>query len=145
MLDNKNIVLQHLDMSWNKGELTTLKNNLSDDFHYKTTFTDEILNAKQYIHFIEIFRNSISNLSVDVEMSMSDGNHVMTQVSFSGEVTKSLYGIPASNRLITFPAISIWEIENDKIKSLDTLIDITGLSRQIGSPVSPQIPLNTRL
>ena len=144
MSNNKNIILQHLNMSWNKGELEDLKNHLSDCFYYKTTFTDEILNGEQYIRFIETLRDAIPNLSVDVEMVMSDDNHVMTQVSFIGEVTKSIYGIPASNRLITFPAISIWEIENNKIISLDTLIDITGVSRQIGSPVSPQMPLNTR-
>lgn len=144
MLDNKSIVFQHLDTAWNKGELKNLKHNLSNGFFYKTTFTDEILNANQYLHFIETLRDAIPNLSVDIEMSMSDGNHVMTQVSFIGEVTKSFYGIPASPRLITFPAISIWKIENNKISSLDTLIDITGISRQIGSAVSPQMPLNTR-
>ena len=144
MSNNKNIILQHLNMSWNKGEFENLKNLLSDCFYYKTTFTDEILDAAQYIRFIKTLREAIPNLSVDVEMVMSDNKYVMTQVSFIGEVSKSIYGIPASSRLITFPAISIWEIENNKIISLDTLIDITGISRQIGAPVTPQIPLNTR-
>ena len=144
MIDNKNLILQHLDLSWNKGEFNRIKEFLSDRFYYKTTFTDEILDASRYIEFISILREAIPDLSVDIELIMAEGNHVMTQISFFGQVMIPFFGIPASNKIITFSAISIWEIENNKIKSLDTLIDMTGLSRQIGEPVSPQIPLSIR-
>jgi steroid delta-isomerase-like uncharacterized protein len=144
MLKNKNIVLQHLDLIWNKGEINNVKYLLSERFYYKTTFTDEILNTEQYIEFIEVLKNAIPDLSVDVELIMAENNLVMTQTSFVGEVVNSVYGIPASSKIITFPAVSVWEIKDQKIVSLDTLIDITGVSRQIGSVVSPQIPLNIR-
>lgn len=143
-IDNKQLVLQHLDLSWNKGEFDKIKEYLSDNFFYKTTFTDEILNAEQYIGFINNFRESLPDLNVDVELIMSEGNHVMSQISFFGIVEKTIYGIPASDRVITFNAVSIWEINLDKIISLDTLIDIMGLERQIGQSISPLKPLKVR-
>lgn len=144
MADNKNLVLEHIHLSWNKGEYHKIKSYLSDRFFYKTTFTDEILDAKRYIEFISMLRDSIPDMSVEIELIMAENNHVMTQISFIGEVVSPCFGIPASDKIITFSAVSIWEIESDKIVSLDTLIDITGISRQIGEQVSPQIPLSIR-
>ncbi|MDH5392045.1 MAG: ester cyclase [Gammaproteobacteria bacterium] len=142
--DNKALVLEHLDLSWNKGDFGKIKDFLSKRFFYKTTFTDEILDTKQYIDFINVLREAIPDLSVELELIMADKQHVMTQVSFLGAVVKAFYGIPASNKIITFPAVSIWEIDDGKIISLDTLIDMSGLERQIGTTVRPQIPLNIR-
>lgn len=144
MKKNKQLILKHIEMSWNKGELKQIPHFLSESFYYKTTFTDEILNATQYVNFISTLRKSIPDLSVDIELIMAEDNHVMTQISFIGEVVTPFYGIPASNKIITFPVASIWEIEENKITSLDTLIDMTGISRQTGFQVLPQIPLNTR-
>lgn len=144
MKNNKQLILNHIEMSWNKGELKQIESFLSESFYYKTTFTDEILNAAQYINFIATLRKSMSDLSVDIELIMAEENHVMTQISFIGEVVSPFYGIPASNKIITFPAASIWEVEENKITSVDTLIDMTGVSRQTGFQVSPQIPLSTR-
>ena len=143
-IENKNLILRHLDLSWNKGEFDKIKNFLSDRFFYKTTFTDEILDADEYISFIQVLREAMPDLSVDIELIMSEDNRVMTQISFFGPIVKMFYGIPASDKIITFPAISVWEIEDNKITSVDTLIDMTGISRQIGMPVSPQVPLSIR-
>lgn len=144
MSEIKQLILQHIDLSWNQGEFDQTKALLSDNFYYKTTFTDEILDADDYIEFISTLREAIPDISLDIELIMSDKNYVMTQISFIGEVMSPFYGIPASKKIITFPAVSIWETQKNKITSVDTLIDITGVSRQIGSPVTPQKPLNAR-
>ena len=143
-IDNKQLVLQHLDLSWNRGEFDKIKDFLADNFFYKTTFTDEILNREQYIQFIEGFRQAIPDLNIEVELIMSEASHVMSQISFFGVVEHPIYGIPASDRVITFNAVSIWEINFNKIISLDTLIDIMGLERQIGHHISPLKPLRVR-
>lgn len=143
-IENKNLVLKHLDLSWNKGEFDRVKDFLSDEFHYKTTFTSEILDREQYIDFIQAFRVAIPDVAVDVELIMSEGNHVMSQISFFGIVEQMIYGIPASDKVITFNAVNIWEINFNRIISLDTLIDVSGLERQIGQRISPLKPLKVR-
>ena len=143
-LENRNLILRHLDLSWNKGEFDKIKEFLSDRFFYKTTFTDEILNADQYIEFINVLREAMPDLTVDIELIMTEKNRVMTQISFFGPVVKMFYGIPATDKIITLPAMSVWEIEDNTITSVDTLIDMTSLGRQIGMPVTPQIPLSIR-
>jgi len=144
MPEIKQLILQHIDLSWNQGEFTQSKSLLSDNFYYKTTFTDEILDTDDYIEFIATLRKAIPDISLNIELIMSEKNRAMTQISFIGEVVRPFYGIPASNKIITFPAVSIWETEKNKIKSTDTLIDMTGVSRQIGLQVTPQKPLHSR-
>lgn len=142
--DNKYIVSTHIHLAWNSGEYDKLKQTLSKNFFYKTTFTDEILNADQYMGLVELLRDSIPDLSVRIDLIMAEDNAVMTRVNFTGKVEKSIYGIPVSDKEITFSAMSIWEIEKDKIANVDTLIDMTGISRQVGTEITPQIPLSIR-
>ena len=142
--DNKYLISSHIQLAWNSGEYDKLKQTLSKNFFYKTTFTDEILNADQYIGLVALLRESMPDLTVKVDLIMAEGDAVMTRVIFSGKVEKSIYGIPVSAKEITFSAMSIWEIKKNKIVSTDTLIDMTGVSRQVGTEITPQIPLNIR-
>jgi len=139
--DNEQLVIDHINLVWNEGEFSTLKGLVSSGFYYQTTFTDDILNLEQYIAFAEAFRESMPELSVIIEETMVKGARVMTHVSFSGIIEKAVFGIPTSDRIIAFPAVSFWEVRHGKIGSLDTLIDITGISRQVGVPISPELTL----
>ena len=142
--NNKKLISTHIHMAWNRGEFEKLKHTLARQFFYKTTFTDEILNAEQYIGLIAALRDAIPDLLLEIEIIMAEKDKVMTQVSFIGQVTKSVFGIPVSDKIISFPAMSVWELENGRITSVDTLMDITGISRQLGEPISPQVPLSIR-
>lgn len=142
--DNKRLISTHIHMAWNRGEFDKLKGTLARQFYYKTTFTDEILNADEYIGLIASLRDAIPDIVVEIEAIMAEKDRVMTQVSFIGQVNKSVYGIPVSDKIISFPAMTIWEIEKGRIVSVDTLMDITGISRQVGKPISPQVPLDVR-
>ena len=139
--DNEQLVLDHLNLTWNEGEFSTLRGLVTSGFYYQTTFTDDILNFDQYIAYVEVFRDAIPDLSVVIEETMVSGDRVMSHTSFSGVIEKPIFGIPASDRIIAFPAVSFWEIRHGKIASLDTLIDITGISRQVGIPISPELTL----
>lgn len=142
--DNKNLVLQHFDLFWNQGEFDRIGDFLAADFHYKTTFTAEILDAGQYVEFIRQFRQAIPDIRVDVDLVLADEDHAMTQASFFGIVQQPVYGIPPSEKIITFNAMSIWKIKARRIGRLETLIDIAGLERQIGRSISPFRPLKVR-
>jgi len=142
--NNKRLISTHIHMAWNRGEFEKLKHTLTRQFFYKTTFTDEILNADQYIGLIAALRDAIPDLLLEIEMIMAEKNNVMTQVSFIGQVKKTVFGIPVSDKIISFPAMSVWELDNGKISSVDTMMDITGISRQLGEPISPQVPLSIR-
>ena len=135
---NKQLITEHLQLSWNEGKFDELREIVLPDFFYQTTFSDDILHLEQYIKFIQLFRNAIPELSVDVEEIMCEGNRVMSHVSFGGAVKEPILGIPASDKIITLPAVSFWNIKHNKIARLETLIDISGVERQLGTSISPK-------
>jgi steroid delta-isomerase-like uncharacterized protein len=142
---NEAIVLAYLDLSWNTGKFHLIKDFLDPNFYYKTTFADDILNLEQYIAYIRTFRAAMPELSLQVEDVMSRDERVMTSISFSGTIEKSIFGIPPSDKIITFPAVSLWTVTNGKIVSLNTLIDISGIERQVKIPLNSGTPLDNRL
>lgn len=137
-MDKKSLVIEFLNLSWNKGEFDRLGELVMPNFFYQTTFTDKILNLSQYIEFVSIFRQSMPELILDVEEVMCEGDRLMTHVSFSGVVEQPFFGIPASDKIIAFPAVSLWEVKENKICSLNTLIDIRGVERQLKVNLSPE-------
>jgi len=139
--DNEQLAVDHLNLTWNKGEFSSLRGLVTPGFYYQTTFTDDILNLEQYIEFAEAFREAIPELSVVIEETMVNGDRVMSHTSFSGVIEKPIYRIPASEHIIAFPAVSFWEVRRGKIANLSTLIDITGISRQVGIAISPELTL----
>lgn len=141
--DYKQLAQKFLHLSWNQGEFSRLEAMATDNFYYQTTFADDILSLSEYLEFINNFRKAMPDLLLQTEESMSEGNRVMTHISFSGTVTKPVYGIPASDNIIAFEAISLWDIKAGKVASLNTLIDIRGLERQIKASL-PRKPLKIK-
>ena len=129
--DNKAVAKKFLDLSWRKGNLKELEAISTENFYYQTTFTDKILSIKEYFDYIAIFRTAMPDIMLDIEETMCEGNRVMTHISFSGTIKESFYGIPATKNIIAFPAVSLWDIKNGKVASLNTLIDIRGIENQL--------------
>ncbi|WP_126456813.1 ester cyclase [Sulfuriflexus mobilis] len=138
---NKQLVLDHISWSWNEGKFDQFREVVSPSFYYQTTFTSEILNLEDYIEFITELREAIPGLIVEIEEIMSEGDRVMTHTSFIGAVKKPVFGLPVSDKIIAFPAASFWEIRHGKIKSLNTMINISEIERQIGIDLEFDRPL----
>ncbi len=140
--ENRQLVIDHIALSWNAGKLGESKQLISPSFYYQTTFANEILNRDEYIEFIAYLREAIPDLVVEVEEVMSEGARVMTHTSFIGTVKKPVFGLPVSDNIIAFPAVSFWDVANGKIKSLNTMINISEIERQIGTGIEYDRPLS---
>ena len=139
--ENKQLVIDHIALSWNAGQYEECKQLISPSFYYQTTFTNDILNRDEYIKFIISLREAIPDLMVEVEDIMSEGDRVITHTSFIGTVNTPVFGLPASDRIIAFPAASFWGVSGGKIKSLNTMINISDVERQVGTDVDIERPL----
>ena len=141
---NKQLVLDQISRSWNEGKFDEFRELVSPTFYYQTTFTNEILNLEEYIKFITYLREAIPGVIVEVEEIMSEGDRVITHTSFIGAVKKPVFGLPVSDKIIAFPAASFWRISNGKIKSLNTMINISEIERQLGVELEYERPLSLK-
>ena len=140
----ENIVTTYLKASWNSGLYTLARNFLAPGFQYRTTFSKTPLNLDQYVDFIRAFRKAMPDLEIHIEDIMSKDNRVTTYKTFLGVVEEPFYGIPASDKVITFPVVSFWEVRDGKIAVLNTLMDINGIERQLKARIYPEKPLSER-
>jgi len=130
-LANKRLVQNNLNLTWNKAKLSIVESLLTRDFAYRTRFNEAFLNRDEYLAYVKVFRRSMPDLELTIEELMAEGNRVMSRVTFSGTVHQDFFGIPASDRVIAFEAISMWDIRFGKISSLETLLDMASIERQV--------------
>lgn len=141
---NKRLVRNNLNLTWNKVKLSIVESLLTRDFVYKTSFNDTFLKRDEYLDYVKVFHRSMPDLLLTIEEVMSEGDRVMSRVTFSGTVTKNFFGIPASDRVVAFEAISMWDIRFGKITGLETLLDMTLIERQVQTdlPILDELVLN---
>jgi len=130
-LANKRLVQNNLNLTWNKAKLNIVESLLTRDFVYQTRFNEAFLNRDEYLAYVKVFRSAMPDLELTIEEVMAEGDRVMSRVTFSGAVTKPFYGIPASDRVIAFEAISMWDIRFGKISRMETLLDMASIERQV--------------
>jgi len=84
------------------------------------------------------------DLVLTIEVVMVKDDKAMVHSILSGTIEQSFFGLPASDKLITFSAISTLEVYNDKVNSLDSMIDIAGIQRQVATPIAMDFPLDIK-
>lgn len=129
--EHKRLVRNNLNLTWNKGKLSIVEQLLSPDFYYKTSFNDALLTRSEYLEYVRVFRRAMPDLELSIEEMMAEGDRVISRITFSGTVEKDFFGIPASDRVIAFEAISMWDISFGKITQLETLLNMSMIERQV--------------
>lgn len=128
--ENKKLVLNHINLSWNQGRLSLLKHLATRDFIYDFSLSGECLDYEGFSVLVKQVRDAIPELEVTVEEIIAEGNKVVTQSTFCGTQEKALFGFPASYKIIAFSAMTIWDLQRGKVQRQTTMIDMSGLQKQ---------------
>ena len=85
-----------------------------------------------------MFRAAISDMEVDVEDLIAEGDRVVDRITVRGTHTGELMGVPPSGKRFEMQEIHIARIVDGKIVERWTQVDMLGLLQQIGGiPASP--------
>lgn len=137
----ENLPSTFIKLAWNKGHFNLLKEYCCKDFQYHTTFNERALNFFEYVVYVNAFRSHMPDLELTIEQVMVKDNTAILHTILSGTIKKPFFGLPASDKLITFAAMSTMEMEHGKVKTLDSIIDIAGIQRQLQSEIDVNYPL----
>ncbi|MGK0404704.1 MAG: putative ester cyclase [Oleispira sp.] len=74
-------------------------------------------------------RHSMADFEIVLGDIVAEGDHIVTQSLFFGTLVKPMFGCMPSANVVTFSAVSFWEIKKGQIHSLNTLLDIAALVR----------------
>jgi len=134
--ENKSLVEKHVDLSWNKGKYGLLQQLVAKGFRYQTTFKEGFRDFDGYVEYVEDIRRAVPDLEVTIEEIMAEDNKVITFSTFCGSFNKSLFGMKANGKIIAFSAASVWTIYRGKIIEQTTMVDLSGLQRQLNAESS---------
>jgi steroid delta-isomerase-like uncharacterized protein len=138
---NEAVATMFLKLAWKKGHLNLLSEYVCKDFQYFTTFNERVLNFFEYVVYVTAFRQAMPDMELTIEDTMVKGSKAIVHSIISGSIQKPFFGLPASDKIITFSAMSTFEIESGKVKSLDSLIDMAGIQRQLTNDINNDFPL----
>jgi len=139
--ETEKLARNFINLTWNKGQLNLLRQYCTPGFHYHTTFNEQVLGIDEYSAYVKTFRQCMPDLVLTIEDVMVKDDKAIAHSILSGTIKKSFFGLPASDKLITFSAMSTLEVYNDRVNSLDSMIDIAGIQRQVVTPIAMDFPL----
>lgn len=117
------------------GKLEEL-NNLVDQNFVEHTPDPNFTSTKKGLEYVKdlfnTYRNTLSNLKIDIKEIFSCENKVVVYAAFKGKNTGNLMDIPATNKEVSFDNIDILYLKNGKISDHWGISDNLGLMIQLG-------------
>lgn len=129
--ENKKVAEQFIELTWNQGRFNLARNLVRRDFNYHVSLMNQTFGYDMAAQVIQMIRNSMEDFEVMVEDVIAEGDRVVTQSSFCGTLVKPMFGFQPSKNVVTFAAVSFWQIKKGQIQSLSTLLDTAELMRQM--------------
>ncbi|MGK0247374.1 MAG: steroid delta-isomerase-like uncharacterized protein [Oleispira sp.] len=128
---NKKLVERFIEFTWNQGRFHLARNFVRRDFKYNLSLFSQTFEYDKASLVIQLVRNSMDDFEVMLEDVVAEGDRIVTQSLFCGTLVKPLFGFIPSANVVTFSAVSFWEIKKGQIYSLNTLLDVGELMRQM--------------
>lgn len=129
--ENKKTAEKFIELTWNQGRFNLARNLVRRDFNYHVSLMNQTFGYDMAAQVIQMIRNSMEDFEVMVEDVIAEGDRVVTQSSFCGTLVKPMFGFQPSKNVVTFAAVSFWQIKKGQIQSLSTLLDTAELMRQM--------------
>ncbi|MBL4799066.1 MAG: ester cyclase [Oleispira sp.] len=129
--ENKKLAGKFIELTWNQGRFNLARNLVRRDFNYHVSLMNQTFGYDTTAQMIQMIRNSMEDFEVMIEDVIAEGDRVVTQSSFCGTLVKPMFGFQPSKNVVTFAAVSFWQIKKGQIQSLSTLLDTAELMRQM--------------
>jgi steroid delta-isomerase-like uncharacterized protein len=131
--DNKKLVLKFIELTWNQGRFNLARSLVSRDFTYHASLLNQTFEFDMAAKVMQVIRHSMEDFEVMIEEVVAEGDQVVTQSSFCGTLIKPMFGFQPSKNVVTFAAVSFWQIKKGQIHSSSTLLDTAELMRQMNN------------
>ncbi len=129
--ENKKLATKFIELTWNQGRFNLARNLVRRDFNYHASLLNQTFGYDMAAQVIQMVRHSMEDFEVMIEDVIAEGDRVVTQSSFCGTLVKPMFGFKPSKNVVTFAAVSFWQIKKGQIQSLSTLLDTAELMRQM--------------
>jgi steroid delta-isomerase-like uncharacterized protein len=136
-VDNKAIVIHHLERAWNQNDLASLEESVSTEAVIASGSRSEPFGPEQVRARITVWRDAAADFQWHIEDLISEGDRVVARLTFTGTHTGALgvasRTLPATERPFSVGEIIIFRLVEGKIREVWTAWDRLSLLEQLGA------------
>ena len=105
--ENKAIARRAFEEGWNKGNLTTVDEDVATNYVLHDPFSGEIKGPDGYKQYVRMYRTAFPDLHFTIEDQIAEGDKVVTRWTCTGTHRGELMGIAPTGKLGTLTGITI--------------------------------------
>jgi steroid delta-isomerase-like uncharacterized protein len=133
-MNAREIVEIFVESIWNQRQLALADKLFSADFvaepiAYQSSWQGK--GPESMKHHILEWLEGVPDLHINTLAMIAQDNRVWTRWEMTGMHHGILYGIPPTGKLVKAIGITLFEVEDSKISSLQTIFDGLGLMQQL--------------
>jgi steroid delta-isomerase-like uncharacterized protein len=83
--------------------------------------------------FLSMILGAFPDLGITVEDLVAEGDRVVARLTLRGTHDGPFFGVPATSKVVTWPAIHVLRLEAERIVERWALADVLGIMGQIGA------------
>ena len=130
--ENKASVRLAFEEGWNKGNLTTVDEDVATNYVLHDPFSGEVKGPEGYKQYVKMYRNAFPDLHFTIEDQIAEGDKVVTRWTCTGTHRGELMGIAPTGKLGTVTGIFIDRIAGGKAVETWAAWDALGMLQQLG-------------
>jgi steroid delta-isomerase-like uncharacterized protein len=135
MMNAREIVETFVEQLWNQRQLALADDLFPSDFVAEPIAYQSLwqgTGSESMKHHIQEWLKGLPDLQMNTIAMMVQDDRVWSRWEMTGTHDGVLYGIPPTGKPIRALGVTLFEIENNKIRSLETIFDGLGLMQQMG-------------
>jgi steroid delta-isomerase-like uncharacterized protein len=138
LAESKTLVYRYFHDVWNAGDLNLADTLLGPDVAVRGSLGVTVRGQEGFRGYARMVKAALPDLRIEVEELIAEGTRVAARVRYSGTHRGPLFGIAATGRAVTYPAITLFQVAEGRITEVWTVGDTLSLMTQVG--VFPALP-----
>jgi len=130
--ENKRIVQEFIDETYNKGNLENTSRFVTSDFIYHARGED-IEGVEAYNEWVSLDRSIFPDITFTILETIAESDKAATAFIVKGTHEKEFRGIPATHKKFETVGVIIFHFRNNKIKEGWVVVDGLTAALQIGA------------
>lgn len=131
-IENKRVVQEFLDETYNKGNMKNTDRYVTPDFIYHAR-GESIEGIEAYNEWVSSDRSIFPDIRVTIVDSIAESSKVASAFIVEGTQEKEFRGIPAANKKFETVGMNIFHFQDNKIKEGWVVVDALTAAIQLGA------------
>lgn len=135
--DNRDTVRRFYELVWNSWDRGAATDIVAADIRFRGslgTFADGIAG---FLRYVDAVRTAFPDFHNQVDELITAGDTVVARLTCSGTLQGPLFGIDGSGQRVTYAAIAILRLHDDRIQDAWVVGDTQELWRALGAAPPP--------